>query len=184
MNSFYSREELETLGFKAIGQNVLISRKSSIYGIENISVGDYCRIDDFAILSGIIYLGKNVHIAAGTYLFGGDAGIFMDDFSAVSSHCSIYAVSDNYSGDYMTNPTVPEKFRKVEQGKVLIEKHVIIGAASVVLPKVCLGEGSAFGAMSLINKDAKPWTIYAGCPIKKIKDRKKKPKEMEEQMII
>lgn len=48
---FYSREQLEKIGFKSLGKNVLISDKSSIYSPENISIGNNVRIDDFCILS-------------------------------------------------------------------------------------------------------------------------------------
>ena len=44
MNSFYSIDELKEIGFKEIGDNVLISRKSSIYGAKNISIGNNVRI--------------------------------------------------------------------------------------------------------------------------------------------
>ena len=54
MNSFYTVEELGKIGFKKLGKNVLISKKSSIYTPENISIGDNVRIDDFTILSGTI----------------------------------------------------------------------------------------------------------------------------------
>lgn len=39
MNSFYSEEELKEIGFKSIGTNVLISKKCSVYGAQNISIG-------------------------------------------------------------------------------------------------------------------------------------------------
>lgn len=50
--SFYSAGELATLGFRALGRNVRISRKASIYGASRIEIGDHVRVDDFAILSG------------------------------------------------------------------------------------------------------------------------------------
>ena len=52
MNSFYSPEELKSLELKEYGENVLISRKCSIYGAENIRLGSHVRIDDFCVLSG------------------------------------------------------------------------------------------------------------------------------------
>ena len=64
MSSFYSNEELESLGFKKIGQNALISRKASIYGASSIEIGNDVRIDDFCFLSGNIKLGNNIHISA------------------------------------------------------------------------------------------------------------------------
>mgnify|MGYP001401232506 FL=1 len=36
VTSFLSREELMEIGFKSIGESVLLSRKASIYGPENI----------------------------------------------------------------------------------------------------------------------------------------------------
>lgn len=60
-----------------------------------------------------------------------------------------------------------------------MEKHVIIGAGSVILPGVVLQEGVAVGAMSLVNKDCDEFTIYAGAPAKPIKKRSKNLLELE-----
>ncbi len=48
---FYTRKELERIGFKSIGENVLISDKTSIYSPQNISIGNNVRIDDYCVLS-------------------------------------------------------------------------------------------------------------------------------------
>ena len=69
--SFYTDEELKEIGFKSYGKNVLLSRKTSIYGANNISIGNNVRIDDFCILSGNITLGNYIHIASACLLFGG-----------------------------------------------------------------------------------------------------------------
>ena len=45
-----SRLQLEDIGFKSVGKNVLISDKASIYGAGNISIGNNVRIDDFVVL--------------------------------------------------------------------------------------------------------------------------------------
>ena len=174
MNSFYSESELLNLGLKSVGKNVLISKKVSIYGEKNISIGNDVRIDDFCILSGNIKIGNNVHIAAYAALFAGECGIEFEDFSGISSRTTIYAVSDDYSGEYLTNPTVNKKFRNILEGKVTLKKHSIIGASSLVLPNVTIGEGTAIGACSLVTKDCDEWSIYAGTPVKRIKDRSKK----------
>lgn len=44
--SFYSEEELATLGLKSYGKNVLISRHACLYSPETISIGNNVRIDD------------------------------------------------------------------------------------------------------------------------------------------
>ena len=171
MTSYYSQEELAALGLKACGQDVRISRKASIYGAEHISLGDHVRIDDFCLLSGCISLGSYIHLAAGVLLFAGDAGITIDDYSTLSSRCAVYALTDDYSGAAMTNPTVPEAYTHVTQAPVRIGRHVIVGTGSTILPGVTVGEGCAVGAMSLLNRDAEAWSIYHGIPARRRGER-------------
>jgi len=65
MTSYYSKIELSQIGFKSLGDNVLISKKTSFYGISRICIGNNVRIDDFCVLSagiGGIFIGNYVHI--------------------------------------------------------------------------------------------------------------------------
>jgi galactoside O-acetyltransferase len=172
MNSFFSPNELISLGFNKIGENVLISRKASIYEPHLIEIGDNVRIDDFCILSGSICLGSFIHISAYTALYG-KYGIILDDFTTISGRVTIYSQNDDYSGAYMTNPMIPKQFTNVTGGPVQIKKHSIIGAGSIVLPNLTINEGVAVGAMSLINRSLKEWRIYAGIPAKYLKPRSK-----------
>ena len=83
------------------------------------------------------------------------------------------AGSDDYIGGIAT-PLVPVEFKaNVETGKILIGKHSIVGAGSVVLPNVTFNEGASLGALSLAKKDLEPWSLYAGVPCRKIKERNK-----------
>lgn len=182
-NSFYSLLELKQLGLKSIGENVFISRKSSLYSPENIAIGSNVRVDDFCVLSGNITLGNYIHVAAYTALYGGEEGIELADFSTISSHCSIYAVSDDYTGMGMTNPMIDDRFRKVTKGKVVLRKHSIVGSHSVVLPGCELHTGVAVGAMSLVNQDLDSWKIYAGVPCRVMKERKTDVLMLEKKMM-
>ncbi|MDU4802760.1 MAG: acyltransferase [Clostridium butyricum] len=183
MNSFYTIEELNNIGFENLGENVLISKKVSIYGAGNISIGNNVRIDDFCILSGKIIIGNYIHIAAYSALFAGDAGIVMEDFSGLSSKCIVYAASDDYSGEFLTNPMIDNQYRNVISKKVTIEKHSIIGSNSTVLPGVTIKEGTSIGACSLITKDCDEWGVYVGVPAKRIKERSKKILNLEKEFI-
>ena len=172
--SFYTEEELKKINLKSFGKNVLISKKCSIYGAENIEIGSNVRIDDFCILSGKIRLGSFIHISAYTSLFGGrEEGIVLEDYTTVSSRCVIYALSDDYSGEYMTNAVVPTKYTNVTEAKVELKKYAIVGTGCTILPGVVIEEGVAVGAMSLINRSLDSWGIYVGIPCKRIKERSK-----------
>ncbi|MCK7520978.1 MAG: hypothetical protein MZV64_26430 [Ignavibacteriales bacterium] len=151
---------------------MLISRKSSIYGAENISIGSNVRIDDFCILSGKIEIGNFVHIAPYTSLCGGKSGIILKDFVNLSRKIEIFAVSDDFSGETLTNPMIPDKYKKILDQQVLLEKHVLIGASSIILPGVTI-KARVAGALSLVKDDLTEWKIFAGIPAKPIKPRKK-----------
>ena len=100
----------------------------------------------------------------------------------MSSRCVIYAESDDYSGSHLTNPTVPEKYLGIVSGKVELGKHVILGSGTTILPGVCIGEGTAVGSMSLVNRSLDEWGIYAGIPCKYKKEREKKLLELEKEL--
>jgi len=179
MNSFYSPDELTALGLKSYGENVLISRKASLYSPEKMEFGNHVRIDDFCILSGAIKLASYIHIASHTILIAGNHRIEMEDFSGISSHCSIYAESDDYSGNAMSNAMCPAQCRAPYGNPVLIKRYVIVGAGTTVLPGVCIEEGGAIGAMSLVTKNTPPWSISAGVPCKVIQARTQKILDLE-----
>lgn len=81
--------------------------------------------------------------AAGTMLFGGEYGIILEDFVGISSRCAVYAVSDDYSGEFLTNPTIPSKYRNVFGGRVILKKHSLIGSGCTILPNIkIVGEGN------------------------------------------
>ena len=183
MVSFYNEEELKTIGFASIGKNVKLSRKVSIYIPEKIRIGDNTRIDDFCILSGNLNIGRYVHIAASCLLFGGNDGIVFEDYTGLSSRSAVYAESDDYSGLYFTNPTLPAKYRHGIGGGEIIKKHAIIGSGCTVLPNVVIGEGTAIGSMSLVNKSQDDWSVCIGIPCKRIKDRERGLIQLEKEFI-
>jgi galactoside O-acetyltransferase len=172
MNSFFTLQELAGLGLKRFGNNVLISRKSSIYLPEKISIGDNVRIDDFCILSGEITLGSFIHISAYCGLYG-TFGIEMDDYTGLSPRCTVFSASDDFSGNYLIGPMVDKQYTHVTGGKILIQKYSQVGAGCVILPDVTIEQGVAVGAMSLINQNLSEWGIYAGVPAKRIKERER-----------
>ena len=139
---FYSKEELNKIGFKSIGDNVLISDKASIYSPQNIEIGNNVRIDDFCILSPStsLKIGDYVHISCYASIIGGGE-IVLEDFVSISGRVSIYSSNDDYTGLRMTNPMVPKEYSGVKHGPVLIKKHSIIGCGGVVLPNTILNEG-------------------------------------------
>lgn len=183
MNPHFTDEELRELGI-CFGRNVKISRKASFHGASKISLGHHVRIDDFCVLSageGGISIGNRVHIAAYSSLVG-KARIALEDYSGLSARVSIYSSSDDYSGKWMTNPTVPPEVTNVSHADVLVGRHVIIGSGTVVLPGVTFEEGVAVGALSLVTRNCAAFGIYAGTPARRIAERSRKLLDLEREI--
>lgn len=163
----YTQHELQSFGFRSLGENVRIHRSAILVGCDQIALGDYTRIDCFSLISASehrVDIGSCVHIAAGCYLFGGGGRILMEDFSGLSSRVSLYTATDDYSGGAMTNPTVPDEYRNVKCGDVTLRKHAIVGASCVLLPGVELKQGAAVGALTCVRKDVEEFTVEVGNP--------------------
>lgn len=182
---FMTSVQINKMGFRSYGKNILISEKASIYGASRISLGNNVRIDDFCILSageGGIVVGNYVHISCYSSIIGKGA-VTLEDFSGISSRVSIFTSSDDYSGKTLTNCTVPENYKNVDHRDVHISRHAIIGAGSVVLPGVKIGVGCAVGAMSFVKKNCDDFTIYYGNPAKKIGKRFRDIVELEKNLL-
>lgn len=182
--SFYSEDELKTLGLAGFGTDVRISRKASIYGSGRLVIGNHVRIDDFCVLSageGGIEIADNVHIAVYSSLIGAGK-ITIGDFANLSSRVSIYSSNDDYSGKHLTNPTVLARFTNVTRENVSIGRHVIVGSGTVVLPSAQLEEGAAVGALSLVKGRCQSFGIYAGVPARRIGERSRDLLELEKQL--
>ena len=183
---YFNEKDLKEFGFKSVGKNVLIAKNCIIIGVENISIGDNVRIDGFSTITaaqpGYLTIGSYVHIGGYCAIFAG-AGVEMKYFSGLSQGVKIYSTSDNYSGSAMTNPMVPPEYTGVIRKPVSLGKHSIVGSQTVVMPGVEIAEGCAIGANSLVTKTTESWSIYFGSPAKKLKGRKKKIIDLENQLL-
>lgn len=171
--AFLDLQAINNLGLRKVGRNVKISDRAAIHNPQDIEIGDNSRIDDFCVLSGKITIGRNVHIAVFCNIAGGEQGVILEDFSGLAYGVHVFSQSDDYSGRTLTNPTVPDKFKKETKKIVLIKKHSIVGTSSIIFPGVTLEEGTSVGAMTMVTKSTEPWSIYFGAPAEKIKDRRR-----------
>jgi galactoside O-acetyltransferase len=166
------------------GQDVTIHEAAKIVSAEEMEIGDSVIIDDFAFVlaGGGVRLGSFVHIGSHAFI-GGGGGFVMEDFAGLSGGVRVYTGNEDYLGGQLTNPTVPAPWRVASRGPVHVGRHAIVGSGTVVLPGVSIGEGAAVGALSVVARDLKPWTIYAGNPAKPIKERPRaRMLELEEDL--
>jgi acetyltransferase-like isoleucine patch superfamily enzyme len=132
-----------------IGDNVFVGRNTIIYcqngDIEigdNTNIGSNCQI----FSARKVQIGKNVLIAAYSYLVGG--------------------------GHIYEDTELPI----IEQGRtasgIKIGDNVWLGASVTVLDGVTIGEGAIIAAGAVVTEDMPPFAIAGGTPAKVIKLRK------------
>jgi acetyltransferase-like isoleucine patch superfamily enzyme len=182
---FYSANELKSFKFRSLGKNVKIKKNVAIYFTENIIIKNNVRIDDNTVIvasKNTTIIGNYVHIASNCYIAASE-GFEMKDFSGLAPGVNIFTGSDDYSGKKLTNPTIDRKYTGGNAGEVILDRHVIIGSNTVILPGVHIGEGSSVGALSLVTKSLKSWGVYFGNPVKKLKSRSKNLLELEREFL-
>lgn len=98
-------------------------------------------------------LGKKTDIGAFCYI-NAKEGVIIEDDVQIGAGVKIYSVD-----------TIGNK-----KGKVILKRNSKIGANSVIMPGVTVGENSVVGALSFVNKDIPPNVVAFGIPVKIIKE--------------
>jgi galactoside O-acetyltransferase len=159
---------------KSCGKNVIIGKTVRIRYPELVEIADNVIIDDFTYISTALKLHSCVHISSGCKIIGGRmAYVEMYPYSTLAPNVVLSAGTDDYTSGIAT-PLVPMKFKgNARIGRIILKKHCIVGAGSVVLPDVIFEEGACLGALSLANKSLEEYKLYAGIPARFIKTRSK-----------
>ena len=123
-------------------KNIVCFPTIKVWAPWNIEFGSSVAIDDFVNL----YSAEKIVI-------GSKVSISRDCFICTASHNIHY-------------PSLPLKV-----APITISDGVWIGARSIVLPGVTIGEGAIVAAGSVVTKDVDAWTIVGGNPARIIKKR-------------
>ena len=159
---------------KSCGKDVFISPNAEIKRPHLVIVGSHIAIDSFVVITTQLEIGNYVHIATHCTIIGGEKSkLIMKDFSGFAAGCRLVCGSDDYSGESLINPTIPEEYLLLHHSTITMERYSTLGTNVVVHPNITIGEGSVVGSCSLVTQDLDPWGIYVGIPAKRIRDRKK-----------
>jgi acetyltransferase-like isoleucine patch superfamily enzyme len=181
---FILNKNLNLLQFKR--QNVLISNNFRISGKLFVSNKGIIKIDDFFIansgknmnpiggdiilrlicLKGAqIVIGKNVGMSNSTIL--SQSKIRIDDNVMIGGSCRIWDTDFHSLNDYVRGTDL-------DIGKSIpihIKKNVFIGAGSIILKGITIGEYSIIAAGSVVSKSIPSNEIWGGNPAKFIRKK-------------
>lgn len=110
-----------------------------------MKIGDHCRFGDHCVFdSSFCYLIKI-----------GDHVTFSNRVQVLTHDSSLY--------DFI---------HKTKVGMVIVDDHAFIGARSLIMPGVHIGEGSIVAAGSVVTKDVLAGEVWGGVPARAMCKRK------------
>jgi acetyltransferase-like isoleucine patch superfamily enzyme len=159
--------------FKKVGKDVYLHPMSEIKYKNKVELGNHIAIDLGFHMSVSGKFGDYIHIGPHVSIIGGQKSfIELEDLTSVAAGVKLICLGDEHLGEGIVGAMVPKEFqdRRIG-GSLIIKRFAAIGANSVVLPGVVMGEGSVLGANSLLNQNALPWTVYVGSPARPVRKR-------------
>jgi UDP-2-acetamido-3-amino-2,3-dideoxy-glucuronate N-acetyltransferase len=135
-----------------IGENTIIRDYVNIFGCK---IGKNCKIAAFVEIQKGVIIGNNCAIEAFVFI---PSGVTIEDEVFIGPHVCF----TNDKKPRAVNPgwkTIP----------TVVKKGVSIGAGSVILCGITIGEKAMVAAGSIVTKDVPPKTLVSGNPAKPIK---------------
>lgn len=162
---------------KYCGEDVRLYQLAKIELPQYVEIDDHTIIFDYTFINGrnSVKIGKYVVITWHCVLEGG-ANIKIGDRVCMAPGSKLLSSTYEMNGFYGSQ-LLPEKAYEIRYGDITLENDSYVGANSVVLPGVTIGEGAVVGANSLVDRNLKPWGIYFGSPCKLIGWRDKPSEE-------
>lgn len=160
--------------FLACGEDVEICEPVAIKRPGEISLGNHVRICEFVRITSPCELGDYTELHTQVSIAGGFGRrkFVLGPYSSIAAGAKIWLSSDDYKNGLVTHavPGVAEL-----EGDVIFGKYTGCGCNSVVMPDNRIPDGTVIGALSFVPMGFKfeEWSVYAGCPIRKIGERNK-----------
>jgi acetyltransferase-like isoleucine patch superfamily enzyme len=191
----FLRKIFYPLVLKKVGKGVAFGHHITLRHPHRIAIGDHSFIDDFAVLDAKseeeqgISIGNNVIVGRNTILSCKGGSIYLDDYTNISSSCMLLSETIIRTGKYVflaghcylvaggnhrfDQTDIPIMLQpSLAKGGIIIGDDCWLGASTTVLDGVSLGRGCVIGAGAVVTRSFPPYSVAAGIPSKKIKDRR------------
>ncbi|WP_312825869.1 CatB-related O-acetyltransferase [Epilithonimonas sp.] len=133
-----------------------------IYGLKNVhptfNIGGHSKISKDFVAGEFSYVGPNCFIYP---------GVSIGRYTMIAQNVQI--IGDDHNFNIVGVPSTfsgRPKLRKTQIGR-----DVWIGANSIILTGITIGDGSIIAAGSVVTKDVAEYSIYGGVPAKFLKKR-------------
>lgn len=162
----------------AVGKKLCVKGRLLIQGRGTIEIGDYVTIYShyavnpiggnrtvFQVMEGAeLKIGSRVGMSH--VVIAAHNSVIIEDEVMLGAGCRIFD-TDFHSLDY--EERIQGEDREVRTAPVRIKKGAFIGAGTIILKGVSIGEKSVIGAGAVVAKDVPDGEIWAGNPARRIK---------------
>ncbi len=124
------------------------------------------RAGAYAVTCSQISIGENVVVRPGTMLFADEyEKIIIEDNVMMGAGVHFYV--NNHKFDRTDIPIIEQGYYPSKQ--IRVKEGAWIGANSIILPGVTIGQNSVVGAGSIVTKNVPDFSVAVGSPAKIIK---------------
>jgi acetyltransferase-like isoleucine patch superfamily enzyme len=169
--------------FRCYGEKYFIHKKAIflIKGNDSISFGDEVYIGAYTIVSvrdhnfpdaykdSHLSIGKKTYVGESNNIRASGGKISIGENCLIAQNVTIVATNHNIKLGELIN----KQSWTQDNNFVIIKDDVWIGAGSVILPGITIGNGAVIAAGSIVTKDVDENAIVAGNPAKLIRYRVK-----------
>lgn len=133
------------------------------------------RLDSFCVIQPNVFVvhcfrvecGRNLAVNSNTYI-NAVGGVEIGNDVLIGANVVVSSGEHQYK-----DPKKPVTLQKIMPKKITIGNGVWIGANVVIMPGVTLAEGTVVGAGAVVTKSTEPFSVVAGVPARKIRERGK-----------
>lgn len=146
------------------GSVIYRSVRKDIVPFNIFELGKRSVIEDYSVINnavGNLLIGNNTRVGIGNTIIG---PVTISDNVNIGQNVTISGLNHNYE-----DPCKTISEQGVGTSPIKIENDVWIGANSVVLPGIQIGNHCVIGAGSVITKDIPPYSVVVGNPARIIK---------------
>lgn len=155
-----------------IGQAVRFSRLEVTWP-HKIALGDRCSLEHNCYLNAAGPYSEGVSIEIGEGCFIGTGCEFNITSGLKVGRSSLIAAGTRIiDHNHGTVCELPMKDQPETAAPILIGEDVWIGANSVILQGVTIGDGAIVAAGSVVTRSVAPYTVVAGCPARPKRNRR------------
>lgn len=138
-------------------------------------VGEFCSIQR------VQYFQVGHLFAIGRYcVINALGGVILGDYSGIGPFTQIMSSTHNFRKEKITGYGIGLSSRLLETAPVVIESYAWVGAGSIIMPGVRIGENSIVAAGATVTKDVPPFSMVAGVPAKVVWIKTQEERESSE----